>query len=198
IVGALALVVAIIGAPSLRGPSRWPLAVLSGVGAVIMLVLVGSGVLVRVSGSASEVIGRTEVYQGTLAAIADHALVGTGLGSFEFVFSLYQPQAELQRIEFAHNDYFQNMLELGIPVGLIFFAMLGLLLVRCMIGVVIRRRNAIFTCLAVGASALVMVHSTIDFSMQLPAVSATYAALLGIGVAQSAGSAGRSSKASGA
>lgn len=196
IVGALALVLAIIGAPSLRGPSRWPLAALAGVGAMIMLALVGSGVLGRVSGSGGEAIGRTDIYHGTLAAIADHPVAGTGLGSFEYVFPPYQPQSELKLIEFAHNDYFQNVLELGIPVGLIFFAMIGLLLARCLIGVVVRRRNAIFPCLAVGVTTLVMVHSTIDFSMQLPAVSVTFAALLGIGVAQSVGSESRSSKAS--
>ena len=188
--GAMAMVVAIFAAPSLRGPWQWPIAGLIGAGAIVMIVVAGSGLLARVSESASELAGRTEIYQGTLAAIKDHPILGTGLGSFEFVYPPYQPQSETRLIEYAHNEYLQNMLELGIPAALLFYIALGILVSRCFIGAVRRRRNAIYPAVAVGASALVIAHSMVDFSTQMPAVSATFAALVGMGVAQSVGSGG--------
>jgi len=186
--GAVVLIIAILVAPSLRGPWRWPVAALTGFGAMVMVVFAGAGFLSRVSGSESELSGRTAIYQGTLEAISQHPLLGTGLGSFQYIFPPYQPWSETKLIEFAHNDYLENALDLGIPMALVFYATLGILLARCMIGVVIRRRNAIYPCIAIGASALVICHSAIDFSMQVPAVSAIYVALLGVGVAQSVGS----------
>jgi hypothetical protein len=38
--------------------------------------------------------------------------------------------------------------------------------------------------LAVGAAILVGVHSIFDFSLQMPAIAVTFAAILGLGVAQ--------------
>jgi len=188
VAGSAALVAAVMAAPSLREPGRWPIAALAGCGALAMLVLAGSGLLGRVVDSASELGGRTLIYAGTLDAIADHPVLGTGLGSFERVFPPYQPQSETHLIEFAHNDYLQNMLELGIPAAAVFYAMLALLVGSTARGVFRRRRNAIFPCVGLGASVLAMAHSSVDFSMQMPAVSVTYAALLGMAVAQSEGS----------
>jgi len=188
--GAVGLVVAIFAAPSLAGPWRWAIAGLTGLGVLVMLMVAGTGLLARVPESASELGGRTEIYQGTIEAIKDHSILGTGLGSFEFVFPPYQPQSESKLIEYAHDEYLQNMLELGIPAALVFYAMLGSLVIRCFAGAVRRRRNAIFPSVAAGASVLAIAHTAIDFSTQIPAVSAAFAALLGLGLAQSVGSSG--------
>ena len=51
-------------------------------------------------------------------------------------------------------------------------------------GVFARRRGQRFTLVAVGATVLVAMHALVDFSLQIPAVAVTFAALLGIGVAQ--------------
>jgi hypothetical protein len=52
-------------------------------------------------------------------------------------------------------------------------------------GVFQRRRDGIYPAIAVAATVLVGVHAVVDFSLQIPAVAVTYAAILGMGVAQS-------------
>ena len=54
----------------------------------------------------------------------------------------------------------------------------------CVRGVFARRRDQLFPLVAVGATVLVGLHGLVDFSLQIPAVAVTYAAVLGIGVAQ--------------
>jgi O-antigen ligase len=77
------------------------------------------------------------------------------------------------------------MLELGIPVALCLFAILIWLAVVCARGIRTRNRDAIFPCLGVAATALVGMHAMVDFSLQLPAVTATYLFFLGIAIGQS-------------
>jgi O-antigen ligase len=94
-------------------------------------------------------------------------------------------------VDLAHNDYLENILELGVPAAAVLYGMLLLLVWRCLRGVLRRRRDAIFPCAALGASALVGSHAAVDFSMQMPAVAVTYAVMIGLGVAQSESSNGR-------
>ncbi|HVM77667.1 MAG TPA: O-antigen ligase family protein [Stellaceae bacterium] len=183
--GVAALVVAALCAPSLRGPWRWPMTALASAGAAVMIVVAGSGALERLGGSNEDAIGRAEIYAGTVAAIREHSVLGTGLGTFEYVFPAHQSQSETKRVEYAHDEYLQAMLELGIPMVLLFFAIPAALTVRCGLGVIGRRRNAIFACVGVGASVLAAVHSAVDFSLEMPGVATLYAALLGMAVAQS-------------
>ena len=42
-----------------------------------------------------------------------------------------------------------------------------------------RRRDQVFALAAVGATVLVALHALVDFSLQIPAVAVTFAALLG-------------------
>jgi hypothetical protein len=52
-------------------------------------------------------------------------------------------------------------------------------------GVRLRRRDAVFPCLGIATTVLVALHATVDFSLQIPAVTYTYCFLLGAAVAQS-------------
>jgi hypothetical protein len=61
----------------------------------------------------------------------------------------------------------------------------ALLGVRCIRGAAARRRDRIYSAAAAAALTLAAVHGAIDPAPQIPAVAATLAAILGIGVAQS-------------
>jgi len=131
--------------------------------------------------------GRGAVYSLVVRAIGDAPLLGTGYGSFRDVFPLYRdatvdgPRAWEQ----AHNTYLENALELGIPAAVALWgAVLGCARC-CWLGVRLRRRNGFYPAVGVAATALVAAHSTVDFSLQIPAVSVTYAFILGIACAQS-------------
>lgn len=133
---------------------------------------------------------RIEIYEQTLRAVDDHALLGSGLGSFPQIFPLYR-ETEVLRSKYvtkAHNTYLENALELGLPAAICLTLALGLLAWRCWSGVFHRSRDRHFAAMGISASTLVGLHAFVDFSLQIPAVIVSYMFLMGIGVAQSFGS----------
>lgn len=130
---------------------------------------------------------RFEGYEKTVSAVEDHALLGSGLGSFAQIFPLYR-ETEVLRDKFvtkAHNTYLENALELGLPAALCLTLAVGLLAWQCWKGMINRSRDRHFPAMGVSACVLVGVHAFVDFSLQIPAVAVAYMFLLGIGVAQS-------------
>jgi hypothetical protein len=187
LLGVAALAVSVLSAPSLRGPWRTAFVTVTALGSILILVLNGSSLLNRVADTSVELDLRFDITRGTLSAIGKNFLLGTGLGTFKYVYAPYQSASVGVLVDLAHDDYLENALELGVPAAIGFYSMLFLLVASCVKGVLRRRRNAIYCCAAVGASVLVGSHAMVDFSMQAPAVAVTYVALLGIGVAQSVG-----------
>jgi O-antigen ligase len=184
--GVLGLLLMTFLAPSLRGPWRGGFTIAAAAGMIAILVISGATTLGRIADTVWDVEGRREIYELTLEAIGNTPLLGTGLGSFKWIFPTYRTEDLPFTIELAHNDYLENMLELGIPAALLLTGAVALLVFACLRGVFRRRRNAIIPCVGVGASLLVGVHACFDFSLQIPAVSLFYLLLLGAGVAQSA------------
>ena len=84
----------------------------------------------------------------------------------------------------AHNTYVEHLVELGVPATVLLYLGPLLLFGYCLRGVFARRRERVFALVAVGATLLVGLHALVDFSLQIPAVAVTFAALLGLGVAQ--------------
>jgi O-antigen ligase len=172
-------------APSFRGAWRTPLVVATILVVCLVGVAGGAGLLARFETTAIAADGRATVYVETMQAIKEHPIFGTGLGTFQFVYPTYQTPDITAFYDLAHDDYLENTLDLGIPAALLFFASLALLAVQCMKGVFGRRRDAIYPGIALAATLLVGAHAVVDFSLQIPAVAAIYAAILGVGVAQS-------------
>jgi len=184
-VGVLALMVMIALAPSLRGTSRAVFSVAVLVGGAAVLFVSGAATFARVASTSLDLEVRPEIFALTLKALADRPLLGTGLGTFQTVFQAYRTPDLPFLVNAAHNDYLENMLELGIPAALLLFGSLLALFIMCVRGAIRRRRDAILPCIGVGATALVAAHSLVDFSLQIPAVTVTYMMLLGAAVAQS-------------
>lgn len=128
---------------------------------------------------------RTGAYAQIIDSINSAPWTGFGLGSFDSAFRLYRTPAIKLWFEHAHNDYLEAMLELGLPAA---FALLAAVLIPiscCVQGIWQRRRQEVFPALALGVSATIGLHGLIDFDLQIPALAASYATLLGLGVAQS-------------
>lgn len=128
---------------------------------------------------------RVAAYKLEMLAIGDNPWFGFGLGSFDSAFRLYRDSSLPVWFHHAHNDYIEMIMDLGIPMALVLFAVIGLLASCCMQGVWTRKRGVLYPALALGATALLATHAFVDFSFHIPAIAATYAALLGLGVAQS-------------
>ena len=191
LVSSLLGIFALLGALALsRSVSRrvmlWMTAIM--VVAVTVFFLV-SGDLVgrRFSTSVEQSRARIAVYELTLEAIADSPVLGMGFGTYRRVFQIYRKSSLEYKTPAAqaHNTYLENALELGIPAAAALTLSIGSLVVLCFLGVRRRRRGAIYPASAVGAGVLLAFHSTIDFSLQMPAIAASFAFLLGLGCAQS-------------
>ena len=128
---------------------------------------------------------RPQVWKDSLGAVEDFWLTGSGLGSYRYVTASYRSFSGRIFYSWAHNDYLQLLLELGIP---------GFLLLLWIIVAVwrkaYRRREELAVHPAVSrlhagycaAAIVVALHSFTDFSLHLPANFAFLSVVLGIGL----------------
>ncbi len=187
----LGLIVLFLGVAAAQRITRHlaiPLVLLVAVAAVGILSLSGEELEKRLGQMSGDV--RPILYATTIDAIRDNPVMGTGYGTFEQVFRGYRDK-RLSRGKVyyarAHNTYLENALELGIPAAVSLGAAILGLGILCLRGVRRRRRNGEYPSIGLAATALVGVHSLVDFSLQIPAVAVTYAAIMGAACAQSWG-----------
>lgn len=154
---------------------------------VAVLQMSGAAVVERLLETDVGAEGRLPVYADTLVAISDHALMGTGLGTFPDIFPLYRAETLASDTiwDKAHNDYLEVLLGLGIPAGLAIIFGVAILVLRCFRGAFLRRRNSHFAMAGALAGVMVGLHAFFDFSLQIQAVAMSFALVLGVGVAQS-------------
>lgn len=130
---------------------------------------------------------RLAVYRLCLEAIAANPLLGYGMGSFQAVFRMYN-QHIAWSFDQAHSDILESLVDLGIPATMLLCSAVALLLSGILRGLFKRRRHGMFPALALAGSVVVIAHSSMDFSLQIPGVAMPFAMVLGIGLAQSWGS----------
>ncbi len=130
---------------------------------------------------------RLVVFETTLQAIKDNALLGSGYGTFQDIYPLYRNEEPYSRLVWdkAHNDYLELILGLGIPAALVFLLSLSLVFSVVVRGYFRRHRNAIYPGIAVAGIVVLAVHALADFSVQIQAVAMAYAMIVGVGAAQS-------------
>lgn len=170
---------------------------------VLFTATVGPRILNRVPELGADGELRGQIFAAYFKAAGHAPLAGHGLGSFHTLNSaLTTPEnfIALWNLGAVHNIYLQWWLEGGAVGFGLMAAVLACLFVdaaqRRMAGRAGRTRAA--TALTV--SALLLMHNSVDYSIQVPAVAAIWALLLGLGAAPStsrAGAPGRSGSGSG-
>jgi O-antigen ligase len=155
--------------------------------AVVAAVTFGNSLDRRLNATSESASVRMGIYAIAVENIEESPWIGTGLGSFPEVYKLHRVPGQFRYYDRAHNSYLELASDLGLPAAIAFFLGLELLALLCMRGVLRRRRNAVFPCIAVAATGQVAAHSLFDFPLQIPAIAVTFAILLGIGCAQSIG-----------
>jgi O-antigen ligase len=131
--------------------------------------------------------GRPTTYWSAWQIIRDNPWIGTGLGTFEWIFPTYRSaHASMWGIwETAHSTLLEIAVELGLPfAGLVVIAWIIALAVLVR-GVWTRRRDVVIPMAAFCVAALSVAHSLPDFSLQIPGYSIVVFALLGAGLSQS-------------
>tara|TARA_R110002074_G_scaffold299444_1_gene470971 strand:- start:783 stop:2081 length:1299 start_codon:yes stop_codon:yes gene_type:complete len=131
---------------------------------------------------------RTHMYSLTWDAISTSPLKGTGFGTYADVITAFKDEnnnAALQEWDKLHNTYIENALELGLPAALLLNLSIALVALRTAGGVATRKRDRLIPALGVSATVLVGLHSLVDFSLQIPAVTIFYAFVMGVSASQS-------------
>lgn len=163
---------------------RLPLAIL---GALLLVVAIGVVGATEIGSSrvgqdaSSSVQSRQTILVTTARAIADTMPLGSGLGSFRQLYPLYESADRVtpEYVIHAHNDYAELTLELGsagvalILAFLAWWAAAAIAAWRTGAGGPYARAASI-------ASAVVLVHSLVDFPLRTAAISAAFAMCLGL------------------
>lgn len=165
------------------------------VGLVVFLVVgsvSGSGMLYKFAASADD-SSRLRIWSAAFQAIAMSPWLGWGLGGFGDAFALLQPSNSLQPNDIAHSTPLETVVELGVVAAIPAMVVVALPWVVCLRGALTRRLAYRYLPIAAfSVAAVPILHSLIDFSLQMPAIGFVTAALLGMGWTQSFGRRDRS------
>lgn len=166
----------------------WTMAALAVVFFLGVLWLSGERTLERFEQAGPHLATRLTYYETTWQAIRDRPLLGTGYGTYADAFKAYNhPGTGAAFVNRAHNTYLQLAMELGWPAAAALVLGVGWLAARCRPRPGAGRASTAYLAVVVSCSVLVGVHALVDFSLEMPAIAATYALLLGLGCAQAQG-----------
>jgi O-antigen ligase len=119
--------------------------------------------------------------------IADNPWFGTGMGTFQWAFPPYRsPNISIRGIwDIAHSTPLELASDVGVPMALLVAAAWVIMFVILARGVFGRRRDGIIPLAAVATATLSLLHSCLDFTLQIPGYSIPFFGLFGVGMAQS-------------
>jgi O-antigen ligase len=130
-----------------------------------------------------DIATRIAFSKDALGIVRDYPWTGTGLGTFAIAFRHYQTAWVQYFVEHTHNDFVEFATDSGIPGAALLFLPIVYLLVR-MVVVFFRdprryRSSVLLGC--IGSVLAILIHSSMDFNLQIPANALTLAVVLGIG-----------------
>jgi O-antigen ligase len=159
----------------------------AGAAALIVLQLMGSGINTRFDLQGLADGGRLETYKATLRLIADHPWFGTGQGTFASAFPSYRsPNVSIWGVwDKAHNTLLEIAADMGVPLAALVAIAWVVTFAVLIYGARTRRRALVIPISGLAVATLAVLHSLIDFSLQIPGYSIVALSLVGAGLAQS-------------
>ena len=130
---------------------------------------------------------RLSVYRSSLRAIWQRPLLGSGAGTFPDLFPMFRSDDlwSWGVWDYAHSTILEIAFEMGIPVAAavaIGAALSMVILIKAAISASERTDRRTLAAIA-GIATLGYLHSTVDFSLQIPGFFVVFAILLGCGLA---------------
>jgi O-antigen ligase len=126
---------------------------------------------------------RVEVSMNTLDLLKDYPLTGAGGGSFHLVYPRYRGGDIVAYYDHAHQDYLEIMADVGV-IGIVLLGLIVLSSLRAALKALYYRRDGLMRGMAfssaMGVIAL-LIHSTVDFNLQIPANAATFMVVMALG-----------------
>jgi O-antigen ligase len=152
---------------------------------LLLLQVLGGNVGGRIDTLGFSDEGRLAGYRSTLKIIADNPWFGTGLGTFAAAFPHYRSDISMWGVwDIAHDTPLELASEMGIPFTLLIAIAWIAALVTLFLGLRGRQRNMVAPLSALAVSLIALLHSLIDFSLQITGYSVVVFALLGLGLSQ--------------
>ncbi len=139
-------------------------------------------VVERIEQTRIETEQRPDVANSALAMWKDYPVFGSGLGSFHVVFPRYRGGEISDLNTHTHNDYLEFATETGI-VGIALLGLLVLLSFLTALRAQIMRHDPLMRGISFGALMAIialMIHSTVDFNLQIPANALTFMLVLAL------------------
>lgn len=161
--------------------------VLAGIGFAIWI---GPGpVIERFELLGDEVSGpqtRPAIWNDALRLIAANPLLGTGLGTFPIAYTSVQTAFLGRFVNSAHNDYLEFASDIGVPAALLLFGACLWVLWAAMRRILAGGPDHFARSVSlgvVGALLAILLHSFVDFNLQIPANALVFSVILGLGCA---------------
>ena len=173
-----------------RGNSK----VLGWASGVLVLIVMGGALIYgetatrwvdRLEWTGAGATNRMQIYENTLEAMAASPWLGYGYGSFPALYRVYNQHDVTTVVEKAHSTILEVLVELGVPAAVMLFTAIVWPIMWCFRGARFRQKNRYIPAIAAAVSVLLIAHSTVDFPLQITAITAAFAMILGIGTAQS-------------
>jgi len=130
-------------------------------------------------------LDRVRIAGATLRIIQDHPYTGTGLGTFALLSPMYVSWPTSFLFDKAHNDYLQLLSDVGL-IGFSFVVIWIVALVHSLVSMV-RDDSHHSSILRVGAFCgcfAILIHSFVDFNLQIPANAIYFAVLAALATRQ--------------
>lgn len=161
-------------------------ALLIGGAVAVIIGLIAGGAMVQKLARFSESgsTNRTIIWNATLEAIGQSPWWGWGRGAYADIYAILQPAEIPQPNDLAHSTPLETIVELGIPGALVAFLLVLVPWWICLRGGLQRRHERYLPATAFALVSVPVLHSTVDFSLQMPAIAFVTAAFLGMGWAQ--------------
>jgi O-Antigen ligase len=185
---ATALGIVALGGLLLRGRSRKVMrrTMIGGAAVGVLILVIAGGALLHKSSALFNAgnLNRVVIWRTSLVAFAQSPWVGWGLGTYNDVYAMHQPPTITQPNDKAHSTPLEFLVEVGLIGGLPAMAACAIPWGVCFLGGLRGRRQRLLPAAAFAIAAVAILHSTIDFSLQMPAIGFIVSAFLGLGWAQ--------------
>jgi O-antigen ligase len=160
--------------------------VLIAAGAVVFL-LYGQGVIDRLGTVESSADDRLALYSQVFTMIRDRWLVGFGANSLELAFPRFHELPLSADVVWnkAHDTYLALWAELGLVGGTLLLLVVASAAGRCISRIVRASEPDTVTIASLGALVVAMLHSTVDFSLEIQADAILFLVVVALGVGRS-------------
>lgn len=187
---AVVVVLALFRTPS--GTIRKPIWYITGGMLTIMLVLFvlyGQTVFERLGTAARDSDVRLDLYRQVLNMVAQRPFAGFGGDSFEYVYPLFQRDpVSIDLIwDKTHNTYLANWVDYGVIIGSLPLLICLSVMYRILHGYLRNECADLVSLSALGVMVAVSVHSLVDFSLEIQAVTFLFVIIIGAGFARATG-----------